>query len=509
MSIATNTDSTPSQALNQATGAIRSGLFVRHRSAGGAPGFAQVLRAFDAPENELDRSPDTSVQDHAQDDVLSQGSEDQQASTPGGDEESTIHADDTQQGVQSTIVNNQEHENETQASQNQPADGRVQGPQTTADMPMDVVATTSKQAASFELLVNRSDQAKLSMRGLVQSLRAASSPDLTTIAVQTRTGQIEQTSQSTPTQSTQTQASSPSASNDVPEPDVAPPVPQAIGHTARNPGDALSDQPPQSGRGHDDPAMRQATPPQVDTTRVDAQQARGVRVDAAPPIAHARTHADFTRAGFGTSPADAAIQNRAQGALTERAVSGVDGGIAKEALKPLDPQAQRSGQLTSSPPESVRASVMAQVQRGLASLLRGANGDMTLRLTPSHLGTVQISVKRDGDRLSLRMTASTTQARDLLSVGRKDLMQSLEAKGVKVEQFLLDIQSIDQDIDSGGGATSGFGSEHGTSAREHAARAMRQSEAGEDVIPLSDHGTGHDPLPTGSIWSELGLDAIA
>lgn len=528
MSIDTNTAFSKSQDLYTTTASPRGGLNPRTRGADGAPGFAQVLHAFDSSSRDEQRelfaadADRPSVTDEA--DSESDLQQEQIASDEASDASDTDSSDE-QKASSNETANEQGTEPATIASPDAAdvnADQKVANtsqidPQAQAQAHPDAVATTSKQAAQLDLLAQRGDQAKLSMRGLVQSLKAQSSPDLTTIAVQTRTGQIEQPVQAG--QAGQAQSASPVASNDVPEPDFAPPVPQSIGSAGRNPGDSLSDQPPQSTRGPDDPALRPATPvayqttanqSELDPSRVDAQQSRSTRADAAQVSLQPRNQIDFSRSGIDSGVTTVATQNRVDGALTERAVRGVESGIAKDAITPLDQQTPKAGQLSNTQPESVRASVMAQVQRGLASLLRSSSGDMTLRLTPSHLGTVQISVKRDGDRISIRMTASTPEARDLLSVGSKELMQTLEAKGVKVENFLLDMKPDDLPGGDVTGFTSGFGGDRDASSGQHqSGNRARPKADGEDVIPFEGHAGEHDINRTNSIWSELGLDAIA
>lgn len=535
MSNTTTTAFPKSNDLSSTITSPRGGLNLRSLGASDAPGFAQVLQAFDSSETgkltENDAEPVTKDEANKQSEATA---DDAQAESDTEDTQSTDSSDSAGTGTDSNkqtqdstidtdsqkIDKDTDHAQKNNPDATQPldpdtsnlpqSDTPTQNGDVKSDDATQGVATTTKQAVSLEMLVNRGDQAKLSMRGLVQSLRAQSSPDLTTIAVQTRTGQIDQPVQPNPAHPT-----TPVASNDVTEPDFAPPVPQSIGPAGRNPGDSLSDQPPQSGRGPEHPALRQATPvsvqphanrTEIDVASVDSQQSRSVRVDAAQPVQPARAQIDFARSGIAAGVSNVATQGQVDGALTERAVSGVDSGVAKDALKPLDPQTPKAGQLTNTQPESVRASVMAQVQRGLASLLRGSNGDMTLKLTPSHLGTVQIQVKRDGDRISLRMTASTEEARDLLRVGSKDLMQTLETKGVKIENFEIDMQPID--LPGDGGASSGFGGER-DAAGQQSGQGTTPKNDGENVIPLDERGGQHGINPSESIWSELGLDAIA
>ncbi len=526
MSIATNTSTTTFHDPSRIFSAQPAASIVRSIGAESAPGFAQVLHAFDPKQDEsktiagheADRKDELSERTEASDDLA----KDDDAATPVSDASSDSADDDgaaADEAAQEAAGKTDQSGSAGQSAQNQHAEDSAAAnganPQAASD---EQAATTSKAAVRLDLLVNRGDQAKLSIRGLVQSLRAQASPDLTAIAVQTRTGQIDQPAQPVkPIQSNQPQPATPALSDEHVKPLLAPPVPQSIGPAGRNPSDALSDQPPQSGRGPEDQSPRPLTKlpiqpnpnaGEIDPSSVDSQQTRSVRVDAVPSAGQTRPQVDFHRSGVAATVANVSSQARVDGAMTERAVKGVDAGVTKDAMLPLDPKSPKTDQLSSSAPHSVRASVMAQVQRGLASLLRSADGDMTLRLTPSHLGTVQISIKRDGERISLRMSASTPEARDMLLAGSKELSQNFETKGIKIENFEIDMQPADEP--GSGDPTSGFASGHGDAHQQHQGHSQAPSgQSGDDIVPLEGQAGQHDISTSESIWSELGLDAVA
>ncbi len=525
MSIATNNTNTTSNDPSRILTSPRSTPNVRSWGADAAPGFAQILHAFDSPteNSELTQATDNSAQDDERDSIAEQSqADDAQASSdqdgaedgksPSNQNDDAGSHDATRGDARAGTAGEISGQTVANENQPQPAQGVAESgqPQSGADSSESIPNT--KQAVGLDLLVNRGDQAKLSMRGLVQALKAQASPDLTTIAVDTRLGQTPQNADQT-----QPRPQTPVSSNDVPEPDVAPPAPRGIGPAGHNPGDSLSDQPPQSGRGHGDPTIRQhhATPveqstikPESDQARSDTQQIRSTRIDAAQPVQTIRTPTDVTRSGAIEASVQTAAQGRVQGALTARAISGIEAGVGHDGLQSLRADTPKTSQLSGSEPVSERASIMAQVQRGLASLLRSSNGDMTLKLTPSHLGSVQINIKRDGDRITLRMTASTAEARDLLNAGGKDLMQALQAKGVKVENLQIDLQQPDAPAQDG--ASAGFGGERDASHGQNNTGGRSPSQPrGDGVIPLETRDDGLEPVASGSIWSELGLDAIA
>ncbi|MGP1271914.1 MAG: flagellar hook-length control protein FliK [Phycisphaerales bacterium] len=82
----------------------------------------------------------------------------------------------------------------------------------------------------------------------------------------------------------------------------------------------------------------------------------------------------------------------------------------------------------------------AQVQRGLAQVLRQGGGSLTLRLTPNDLGEVRVSLQLAGGRVSGTIEATTESARDLLQQQLDTLRSSLERRGVTVDRLDVRLQ---------------------------------------------------------------------
>lgn len=64
--------------------------------------------------------------------------------------------------------------------------------------------------------------------------------------------------------------------------------------------------------------------------------------------------------------------------------------------------------------------------------------DTRIRLAPENLGNVDISIRRDGDRLHVHFSAENPAARQLLAEGAPRLAELAEARGVKLGQTSVD-----------------------------------------------------------------------
>lgn len=94
--------------------------------------------------------------------------------------------------------------------------------------------------------------------------------------------------------------------------------------------------------------------------------------------------------------------------------------------------------------------------------------EANIRLSPDALGTVDIAISQEGDRIHVRFTADTPAARAMLSEAQPRLAELAEAKGVRLGQTTVD-----------GGAT-GQGSQRNESAQRpqmHSTPASARSAA--------------------------------
>ena len=163
---------------------------LRQGGAAAAPGFAQVLQAFDQeePSSLVDEVQDRNEPTSSDEADGASGDSEQEETTgaPSSDEESgsqgepnadahpkTTKSDDAQASDQPDVATSQD--GNTQQGENV-AHGaaKSEGQAKNASI---------QSEAGLDPLQNKSDQAKLSIRGYVKAIRADASPDLTTVAV--------------------------------------------------------------------------------------------------------------------------------------------------------------------------------------------------------------------------------------------------------------------------------------------------------------------------------------
>lgn len=111
----------------------------------------------------------------------------------------------------------------------------------------------------------------------------------------------------------------------------------------------------------------------------------------------------------------------------------------------------------------------AQVQRGLAQILRQRGGTLTMKLTPNELGEVKIAIRMQQSRVEGTIDTRTVQARDLLRQNIDALKASLEQRGVTVDRLEVRLQ---------GAAESDQRSQHG--AEPQSGNARTHADAGGD-----------------------------
>ncbi len=85
--------------------------------------------------------------------------------------------------------------------------------------------------------------------------------------------------------------------------------------------------------------------------------------------------------------------------------------------------------------------MMAQVSRGVASVLRQKGGSLTLRLTPQSLGELKIHLRLEGGGVNASFRAGSAEARELLSNNLDSLKATLEQHGVRVERLSVEDES--------------------------------------------------------------------
>jgi flagellar hook-length control protein FliK len=84
------------------------------------------------------------------------------------------------------------------------------------------------------------------------------------------------------------------------------------------------------------------------------------------------------------------------------------------------------------------SALSAQVSRGLAQVLKGGGGEITLRLRPEQLGEVRAQVRMEHGVVSVRIEAASEEARSLLERDSSSLRSALEARGLTVEHVRVE-----------------------------------------------------------------------
>ncbi len=158
-----------------------------------------------------------------------------------------------------------------------------------------------------------------------------------------------------------------------------------------------------------------------------------------------------------------------------------------------------------------RQQVMAQVQRGLASIMNTKGGSMKLRLSPEHLGEVNIQLMTKDGHVSVKIDAKNDETRAMLKDGLEGLRSAMESRGVRVDDL-----SIEGRQSSGFQKLFGDGAHDGT--QDGAGQRQSQSDprgshereggGGQEGDGLGVDNENEDSEQRG-IWTDLGLDAIA
>lgn len=188
------------------------------------------------------------------------------------------------------------------------------------------------------------------------------------------------------------------------------------------------------------------------------------------------------------------ISSTESGAKTGDQHAGMDlGNRAKNA-------AQRLQDPSSADRAVLRKQIMAQVQRGLASIMNTKGGTMKIRLSPEHLGEVNIKMTTNDGHVRVEIDASQSEARLMLKEGLEGLRSAMESRGVQVDELRIT-----------GSSSSEFAQQLGDAGKEdlhNKNQHDQQHPSGDEGMRDQDEDQQDTNEPRG-IWTELGLDAIA
>ncbi|MBO6512829.1 MAG: flagellar hook-length control protein FliK [Phycisphaerales bacterium] len=496
---------------------LLSGAQSARSSALDAPGFAGILDAFTEPDSLTETEPIESTSDQPSDESQKSDESDDASDTQAAQDESNEPAQSTDQAEDS-------EQTEESQSNSQPVSDTQ-----TADRPEQPAEGASTQVNSAQ--------------DLVKLLNNAATIDLAALATQQLTGQTTATQAAIQPKSTQqhaqqsTQSSTPQPAQLQSQPPTTPATPTPI-QPQTNQFRTLQSPQPNIAHLSADPAQSTANNTQPITT--SAQQ---VRTPAAaqpnstptPQTAIATIHrsvlasqaiqASTTRVH---SPEAATNQRKSDPfkSLTEIGASskskplrGTESANSNAAGFDLGAQSDRSAQhatrLDAQDPNArtqeqalQRKQILSQVQRGLASIINTKGGTMKLRMTPEHLGQVNIKMTTKDGHVKIKIDAETDQARAALKSGLAELKSTMESRGIQVEELSIEQRTpnefrlTDHALDS---KSSPNQHDH-QSSRDHDQKNQQHSPDDQPDHQGLDAQDSESPKP---IWTELGLDAIA
>ncbi|MCW3846924.1 flagellar hook-length control protein FliK [Sphingomonas sp. LB-2] len=135
---------------------------------------------------------------------------------------------------------------------------------------------------------------------------------------------------------------------------------------------------------------------------------------------------------------------------------------ATEILRPHVVQAVADAQQAAI--DTRRSEWMSQTIDRIEALRDSPNSrETSIRLSPDALGTVDVSIRHEGDRVHVRFTAENAQARTLLTEAQSRLTEIAEARGLKLGQT-----SVDSGVSGG---TAGQGQRHDAAPKTATASA--------------------------------------
>ncbi len=226
---------------------------------------------------------------------------------------------------------------------------------------------------------------------------------------------------------------------------------------------------------------RQAKPQQAFVVRDDASEGYG-------KLSHAALSADKAGQGL-TGPSELAQDKLAQPVQGKK-----QGGAAwsnpelrEVAAGPSTISALQERGIDNPTPARPQA-VMSQVLDGAAQILRDGSGRMVLTLQPPRLGTLDLDVVVQDNRVKMVMLADNQEVKQMLQAGMDDLRNALQDKGFEIDRLEVLVQNRPDE------AGSDFWREAGFSRGD--SREGEQRKPGRDPDSIA-QGAPVRPLRTG------------
>ena len=486
---------------------------VRQEGAASAQSFAQIMQSFGGGSQiaqSAAQSQDASDQEHQDQAVQSDEAGTQNGQ---GTDGSTSDVSNSEQ-TQAVDANPNSQSNDADLSQS------TQQNESNTEQSTD----SDDDGASLRQLQFQGDHARFTIKGIDRQLTHAAEINIATDAkaLGTLNHQVANTrgGEQTATDSESAQANTPNRQSDEPKPEAGSAFTRAQQESIDSASSRQRATQATSEQDQSRPVHQTQTPTQTQPTvgmglgdqvlasenpqRHEAQGARSQQSDVAQL-------AGLSAGANRTSQANADITSATLRSplqeipgLTTRAIVGVGSGQGTSQQGIDSGSLAQKMQSTELPSETKRAGVLAQVQRGFASMLRSGKSEMTLRLTPGHLGEIKINVKSDGDQLAIRFETTTQEAADYLKSSADELGTNLKSKGVEVQHIKIETteqEPADADFDGNGSSDSENESNNPQRREDQTNQQPTQSQASEHDSDEPDQGQG--------VWTQLGLDAIA
>ncbi len=124
--------------------------------------------------------------------------------------------------------------------------------------------------------------------------------------------------------------------------------------------------------------------------------------------------------------------------------------------------------------------IFDQVVTQLSGSINGESGRMVLRLQPAELGSLKLELKIEGDRVQAHLHAQTHQVQDVLERNLPQLRSALAEQGLKIDQFLVNVDRHASD-----GQFDGMMQQHNGDADQQQGWQQPSHEVDEAMIPLA------------------------
>ncbi len=87
-----------------------------------------------------------------------------------------------------------------------------------------------------------------------------------------------------------------------------------------------------------------------------------------------------------------------------------------------------------------KAALLAQIKGSLKTVIVGNKEALMVKLNPRHLGNISVFLKKEGNKVSLKLLVQNTHVKELVENNFNTLKQELAKEHVKLEQFQIDIE---------------------------------------------------------------------